>query len=318
MKTQASLLRRVPRRQLGVSLIELMIALILGLLVSAAAIGMFLSNSRTQTATQNLSRIQENARIAFELMARDIREGSGNPCSNDLEVTNRVNGYAGSWWSNWDRAAISRGIVGYNNGALAGTLANTDAIEILAGSSAGTMVTNHVPPSFTVNTTTHGYVTGDILMVCDNRFASIFQAGVAGATITHGTGGTGTPGNSNANLGINNLPLTYSDNAMIVRLMAVRWYVAANGRGGNSLYRLSLRGNATAADEVIEGVQDLQVDYLLPGAADYAATVAAARWPEVQAVRLRLVLVGEDRVGTDGQVLSRRLEHTVTLRNRNA
>lgn len=311
MKPETIVRRPVPRQQRGVSLIELMIALILGLLVSAAAIGMFLSNSRTHNATQSLSRIQENARIAFELMARDIREGSGNPCSNELEVTNRITNYTANWWSNWDRATISRGVVGYNNGALAGTLAGTDAIEILAGSSAGTMVTAHTPPNFTVNTSAHGYATNDILMVCDNRIASIFSATVAGTTISHLA-----VNNSNANLGINNLPLTYTDNAMIVRLMATRWYVADNGRGGNSLFRVALRGNATAIEEVVEGVQSMEIDYLLPGAADYAETVAATRWPEVVSVRLRLRLVGQDRDGTDGQVLGRWLEHTVTLRNR--
>lgn len=313
MKPEVVSRKRVPRQQRGVSLIELMIALILGLLVTAAAIGMFLSNSRTHSATQSLSRIQENARIAFELMARDIREGSGNPCSNDLEITNRVTNYTANWWSNWDRAAISRGVVGYNNGALAGTLAGTDAIEILAGSSAGTMVTAHTPPNFTVNTSTHGYATNDILMVCDNRVVSIFSATVAGTTISHLAAN-----NSNANLGINNMPLTYSDNAMIVRLMATRWYVADNGRGGNSLFRVALRGNDTAIEEVVEGVQNMEIDYLLPGAADYAPTVAATRWPEVLSVRLRLRLVGQDRDGTDGQALGRWLEHTVTLRNRNA
>ena len=301
----------------GFSLVELMISLILGLLVTAAAIGMFVSNSRTHNATENLSRLQENARIAFELMARDIREGSGNPCSNELEVTNRITNYATNWWSNWDRAVVSRGVTGYNNGALAGSLAGTDAIEILAGSSTGVMVTAHAPPNFTVNTTTHGLATGDILMVCDNRLISVFQAVVTGATINHGTAGTGAPGNSNANLGINNSAFTYNDNAMIVRLLATRWFVANNGRGGTSLFRLSLRGNATGGnEEVIEGVRDMELFYLLPNTTNYAATVAAARWDEVQAVRIRLNIITTDRVGTDGQPLSRWIEHTVNLRNR--
>ncbi len=307
---------RVPRAQRGFSLIELMVALILGLLVTAAAIGMFMSNSRTHNATQSLGRIQENARLAFEVMSRDMREGSGNPCSNELEVTNRVNAYATRWWTNWDRAAISRGVVGYNNGSLAGSLAGTDAIELLGGVSAGTLVADHTPPTFTVNSTTHGIATGDIVMVCDTRLVSIFQAvAVSGASIGHGTSGA-SPGNSNANLGINNIAFVYNDNAMIVRLMATRWFVAANGRGGNSLFRTVLRGNTTANEEVVEGVQDLQMSYLISGTQDYVDTVAAARWPEVEAVRVQLTVVGQDRDGTNNQPLQRLLSHTVVLRNR--
>lgn len=311
--------RTSPRRrsQRGFSLIELMVALILGLLVTAAAIGMFLSNSRTYGATQNLGRIQENARIAFELMTRDMREASGNPCSNELEVTNRLTTYTANWWSNWDRAAISRGVVGYNNGGLTGSLAGTDAIELLGGVSAGTMVTNHTPPTFTVNTATHGLVLGDVLMVCDNRLVSIFQAAqVSGTLIGHATG-VGVPGNSNANLGLNNTAFVFNDNAMIVRLLATRWFVADNGRGGNSLFRTVLRGNAPQTEEVVEGVQDVQFQYLITGTNDYVDTVAATRWDEVESVRVRLTVIGMDADGsTNNQPLQRTLNHTVVLRNR--
>ena len=62
---------RSAARQLGLSLVELMVALVLGLLVVGAAIGVFLSNRQTYTATESLGRVQENARVAFELMARD-------------------------------------------------------------------------------------------------------------------------------------------------------------------------------------------------------------------------------------------------------
>ena len=44
----------------GFSLVELMISLVLGLLVTAAAVGIFLSNQRTFRATESLARIQED------------------------------------------------------------------------------------------------------------------------------------------------------------------------------------------------------------------------------------------------------------------
>src|SRR5690606_16585162 len=68
------------RRQGGATLIELMIALLLGLVVVAAASGLFLTNKRVYASTETLNRIQENGRVSFELMSRDIREAGGNPC----------------------------------------------------------------------------------------------------------------------------------------------------------------------------------------------------------------------------------------------
>ena len=69
--------RATPRLARGLSLIELMIALLLGLLVVGGAIGIFTSNRRAYNATESLSRVQENARVAFEMMSRDVREAGG-------------------------------------------------------------------------------------------------------------------------------------------------------------------------------------------------------------------------------------------------
>ncbi|WP_223572868.1 prepilin-type N-terminal cleavage/methylation domain-containing protein, partial [Xanthomonas citri] len=44
---------------LGFTLIELLISLVLGLLVTLAAIGLFLTSRRTAAATDSLSRVQE-------------------------------------------------------------------------------------------------------------------------------------------------------------------------------------------------------------------------------------------------------------------
>ena len=324
--------RPIARRVQGFSLIELMIALVLGLLVTLAAIGMFLSNSRTYDTTESLSRVQENARVAFELMARDIREAGGNPCSRNLLVANVLGATGGgtAWWNNW-----GNGLQGYENGALAGSLAGTDSMEIMSASSSGATVVSHNPTSatFDVVPQTHGFLADDILVVCDFRQASVFQMSgpsanpVTNGNVVHNTG-SGAPGNCSKGLGFaqpidcstNGTPYTYGDNSIVVRLQAARWYVANNGRGGNSLFRVALRNNALATpEEVVEGVEDMEITYLLPGGTDYVASTAipAARWREVGSVRLDITLSGRENVGTDGSRINRRLQHTVTLRNRN-
>lgn len=64
-----------PPRQQGLSLIELMIALTLGLLVIGAVSGVFLTTSRNYTQDELLSRMQENARYAMHVLAEDLSMG---------------------------------------------------------------------------------------------------------------------------------------------------------------------------------------------------------------------------------------------------
>lgn len=62
-------------RQRGLSLVELMIAMTLGLLVIGAVAGVFLSSSRNFAQDERLSRMQENARYALHVLAEDLSMG---------------------------------------------------------------------------------------------------------------------------------------------------------------------------------------------------------------------------------------------------
>ena len=106
----------------------------------------------------------------------------------------------------------------------------------------------------------------------------------------------------------------YGENSQVVRMQASRWFV-----NNGTLFRQTLRNNSTTpAEEVITGVLDMEITYLLPGAAVYvaASAVPAPRWPEVTAVRVELMLQSEDAVGTGGQRLQRPIVQTINLRNR--
>ena len=327
-------------RAAGFSLIELMISLLLGLLVVGAAIGIFLSNRQTFTAAQNLGSIQENARTAFELMARDLREAGGNPCVNDVPVVNVVNGSAGNWYTNlrdWSTTVEGFGGGDATTGLAFGTGAaervnGTDAIQILSAGSQVSTINAHdtAGNQFTV-TGPHQFAAGDLVVACNGRQASMFQAtNVAGQVITNGTGGV-TPGNCTSGLALQPVGVCNAaagafqyeaPNSVLTKLNAIRWYVGNNARGGTSLYQSHLRGGATAAvqnDEIIDGVTNMAVTYLLRGAADYgaASTVGAANWGNVIAMRIDLTLVSEDNVGTDGNPLQRHLIQVASLRNRN-
>jgi type IV pilus assembly protein PilW len=325
----------------GLSLIELMIAMVLGLVVVASASAIFISNRQTYRATESMGRLQEGGRISFELMARDIRQAAGNPCSRNLRVANVLNNSGSNWWSNWTAT-----ILGYEDSdgtafpfaaGVGGRVAGTDAIEMKSADNiSGVTIVNHNPPSaqFQVNTTNHPLNEGDIVMVCDFRQATIMQVTNAqpgiNTTIVHNQGNTVSPGNCSLGLGFptdctgpsGGTPYTYAPPAAIVKMQASRWYIGNNEAGGRSLFRSMLTNNggnaAITNQEIVSGINNMTLQYLVRNAGDYvnASAVAPADWANVVAVRVLLTMAGTDRIGTDGNPIQRNLAHTITLRNR--
>ena len=82
MKASIEEMKFRPALQQGFTLIELMVAMLIGLIVVAAAGGIFLSNSHVFRTSESVGRIQENIRASFEILSRDIREASATPCGD--------------------------------------------------------------------------------------------------------------------------------------------------------------------------------------------------------------------------------------------
>lgn len=338
-------------RQAGFGLIELMIAMTLGLFLLGGVISLFVANREAYRSHENLAHMQDNARIAFELMARELRVAGGNPCGA-TQMVNVLNSPASDWWSNWDAGAIQGFEITADitpivvTGTAAGQRVDgTDAILIRSGSSDnGVVITDHNPNSaqFKVNTKDHGLEDGDIVMACDGGSGAIFQitnANSNNVTVVHNTGGAFSPGNCSKGLGYadpplcttNGTPKTFEDNGFIVQLSASFWYIGNNDRGGRSLFRIRLTssaGNAgTTTDEIAEGVRDLQIEYLTSNGTEpptlansYLAGSSITDWGSnaanpVVAVRMALDLESLDKVGTDGTTLKRQIMHVVSLRN---
>jgi len=76
--------------QRGFSLIELMVAMVLGLLVSAGIISIFISTSASNRVQTQLSRLQEEGRYAISRLTTDISQANGQYCTNtggDVRMT---------------------------------------------------------------------------------------------------------------------------------------------------------------------------------------------------------------------------------------
>ncbi len=261
------------RAMAGVTLVELMIAMVLGLIVAGAAISVFLATRQTYTAAESMGRLQENARVSFELLSRDLREAAADGCGTDLSgAVNTINSPAANWYTDF-----AGGIRGYDGatafpdaafGTAAGNrVAGTGAIQVFSAQSDGVTINGQNPSnpaSMQVNTKDHGFAIGDLAVACDAMHAAIFQVTNAtsgsSAEIVHNNGtGVVTPGNCTKGLGspldcstangsayqfgcafgatVASLDCSLDENkwsAYLAHLQALRWYVGCNGRAACS------------------------------------------------------------------------------------
>lgn len=323
--------------QQGRTLIELMIALAIGLFITGTAIGLVLSNRQTYTMTEGLSRIQEAARTGFELLARDIRDAGLNSCGGALQFVNVLNNPASLWWTQWNGGLRGYGgsdaFAGAPFGSAAGQrVAGTSALQVMRTGSQPQTVSAHdtATQMLTFSPANRALATGDLAVVCNFSQATLFQVTDANGTqVEHAN--AGSPGNCTRGLGFADPPdcsangqtYRFEANAVAMRLESLAWYVGNNGRTtttARSLYRVAPQNDAgtltLVAEEVIDGVVDLQADYLVEGATAYVAASAVTDWNAVVGVRLRLIIDEPDRPSTAADRVRRTMTHVVTLRNR--
>ena len=79
-------------KQSGFSLIELMVAMVVGILALAAIYGAFQSQQRAQATQQMVVDMQQNARAALAFMTREIRMAGYQPTSHDGVDNDSANG----------------------------------------------------------------------------------------------------------------------------------------------------------------------------------------------------------------------------------
>ncbi len=290
--------------QAGVSLVELMIAITLGLVAVGAAMAIFLANRKSFALVEGVARMQENARFAVDMLSRDIREAGNAVCGGNLTSVNIVspNVPSGNAWATWDR-----GLVGddWNSGFSAPTgssplqIANTDSLLLWSASSGGTpiQITQHTinTGTFTASTTP-GYIPDDVVTACDGSQLVTFVVGsVTNQTVGYSNGAS--------------LTKAIAAGGFLNTLSAELWYVGQSTTGAASSLRRISRSKTTGStknDEMVEGVTNMQIQYLVgdatgaPAATAYVDAASVTDWTKVIAVRVTLSLATQDSVGTTG------------------
>lgn len=328
----------------GFTLIELMVAMLLGLIVIAGVVSVFLANQRSYRTNQALSDVQGGSRIAFEMMARDIRNAGLTGCNNNGRVANVVNPSGAAWWNDWGNAVRGYPVTtttdpALTSGTTAGNQASgtnqTDSLQLIGAVDTGLSVAatpSSTAANFKLNDSTSDLATGDVIIVCDPDHATIVQITKytdSNVTVVHNTG-TGTPGNCSKGMGYptvcstNGNGYSFGPNSQIFKLGAVDWYIGVNPVGGTSLYRMGVdTTGATVAyptQEMVRDVTAMNILYHQAGGTSFvsAATIGAgSNWATVDAVQVKLTLQSVDkRAGTDVKAISRTFTATTTVRNR--
>lgn len=288
----------------GMSLIELLIAMLIGMMLMLGAVTLFSNNKRVYREQNSMGRLQENARFAMEILIKDIRMAGYAGCADNISnVNNNLNnsGNDDNLYSFQNAIEGSESAANWqpsnSNDQVANIASGTDALTIRYLKPSGiTMVSPYMTvSSATVHVNTgNGLAKDDIVAVTDCSNADIF--GITNTnpdtsgSVVHNTG-TGTPGNA-----IKPLSKTYGDDAQFLKLVSRRYYIAdLDGDGVSGLYR---QENAeTTGTELIEGVERMEILYGVDNGTDTiadsyvnaAGVAGAGGWDNVVSVQIALL-----------------------------
>ena len=314
------------RRSRGLSLIELLVAMTLGLLLLSGMISVFASNRQSSALNAAVADMQESARYALDTLAADIRSAgfqgclgvqSGStvvqakdaPTTRYLEsaATGSAIGADGLW-----SPAPPPGFVPANHDAVPGT----HAIALQFGDAAtrllaGQMLSGGTPsPTGTIRLTKplEGASDGDLAIISNCEKADIFRitrVNAAGDELEHKVSGnlSGSLSTAYGN------EMTLGQTAVMLFRSNV-YYVGdtgqTNGQGDpiRALYQQTLPygdPDANPPTELVSGVENLRVAFGVRQAGDnlrYVPPDSPEFDPErVEALQVGLLMASEDRIG---------------------
>ena len=302
-------------RQRGLTLVELMVAIVMGLVLLAGVATVFVANKQTYRVQDALARVQENGRFAMTFLGRDIRQAGYFGCGTQrTRIKNTLNDPTAFLWSfgnavegydaqgsGWTPARPTFVASGYS--LTPAPVAGSDILAVRSMGGCGDRVTAHNQPSADLKMTPKACLQdGDIVMVTDCTDAAIFQ--VTNVTtgsdkktnVVHNAGTTKyPPGNATKDLG---KKWTGGD---VVGVSTNIYYVADTGRGVRALYRVF---NGRTPEELVEGVENMQLWFGEGGNADlvvenYRRADEVVNWADVRSVEINLLVQSADEQAID-------------------
>ena len=314
--TRGAIMRRTFQFQHGLSMVELMVAITLGLILSAGIIQIFANSKQTYRVEEALSRVQESGRLALDFIANDVRMASYWGCQpNSSNIQNDLDS-GGSGYIDYTSGEID-GVEGAASAPDSLTLRGADGTPGLAlqpnggGGSYSTSVATDLQVSVP-----NDLKAGDVVLVSDCTGGDIFQITGAdpssGGIVGHAVSG-GSPGNTSQ------LSKAYQGGASIYYVHQITYHIAAGSDGQMALWR-TVNG---ADQEIVDDVTDLQILYGEDMNGDrsvdrYVDADNVSNFANVYSVRMQLTVqtgIANTSVNA-GNRITRNFSTTVAVRNR--
>lgn len=262
--------------QQGVSLIELMIAMTLGLVLVIGITSVYLGAKRSVDNQAALATVQENARYAFEFLGNDVRMAgfSGGPA--DATVIQPVSWNGGKDLQAFPLRGFETGVSTFPSFPVDRPRLRGDVVTMVYADTDNELELDPAVspnPSATVFTLkswpSPAPAVGGLMVASDYTRA-------AGFGITAIDSGAKTLTTANSVGGFSGSVAA----RRVCPLKGYTYYIANNPASEPSLYRLKLTAiGGTDPEEVVEGVSDMQITYGVDYADPAAATiVTTAAW----------------------------------------
>ncbi len=239
------------------TVVELMIAMLLGLFLLGGILSVYLTGKQTYRTTQGISQIQGNLRFTMDVFSRDMRMAGYMPCryQPNTSIALPDNG-ANSWWQNFFAQAVQgfEGDAGPNTFtpelAVETMAPNSDAVAIFKTDGYKISIVSHNENTERVNfaksVPADVLTDGEVAVMCDSNQAALFQVWQRGfdATVDYvlynGGATTIAPSNCTGSDGVANLGSTgtaencdansekykFRGKAQLIRYSPVIYYVA--------------------------------------------------------------------------------------------
>lgn len=326
----------------GLTLVELMVAIAIGLVITAAIVQIFVTSRSSYTLEEGLARVQEAGRFAVDLMSYDVRMAGYTGClprtvkpvsalnnPDDFATAGpyrHLEGYtyvgsggvdpAGDWSAGLPTAYFSSSEL----------LPDSDVLVVRRGSEVSTRLKDPITtPSAAAKIAGNpaGLQKFDIVMItsCKQAKAEIFQ--ITGPdslgtkntkddiNLVHNEGvGVAEPGNATKDF-----KTLFDKGDEIIKLLTHVYYIGPGPTGKPSLFRKELQGaekkgeKLLKSQELVEGVVRLKVLFGIDTDGDQVANkfvpakdVASADADKIFAVRLAMLVRTPDRVDSQPEV----------------
>lgn len=312
--------------QQGFSLVELMVATLLGLLISYAVLQIYLAQSQLYKASTSQDLIQSTENALINLITPTVRSagfcgcgtistsvsnlnpGGPNPVGTLSTSPTLIAGYSGgtsSYTITQNNPANSSNAGSWSpslDSTLVGNVQPGNDVLVVLGSAPDTypMGITLIDPgssSFTVQSTTGTSVAaGQFGAVSDCVKTVIFQiTGATATTITHNSGGGVSQNNDSS------FPVTFQAGAQFVQLQQTAFFVGQGQGGQSALMRATLVGNSWSIQPLVPGVEIMKVQYGIGTngvVTRYVTANAVTNWSQVYAVRMGFLIAGRPGSGS--------------------